>query len=528
MAWLVAHMWVALAGVGLFGILLGWSVRGSLLVGKVRRAMVERDVSETELGQARDEIERLYAAQRKLAENGLPEGGDDELRTALRERSRELSEAQQTSQRLTSELDELKTKMDKPVVGAAALGAALEMDDASLVWRNRHLESRVRHLESLLTEAQETIAAAPATAESAASAEPVAVVTEPVAEAEKAGPSEANAQLFWRAEYLRTRTEALEAELGKLKTPVEQVSAPATDQDEELARLRWRNRYLEGRVAYFEADQPATGDEVDDAVAEVAPEPELAPEREPELAPESEIESEPELGVEAPAVEEATQDDSIATQDDANEPESTEMAAAEAPVVDGGVEEETAAEAVTEPEDAVEEAVAHEAPAEAVVEEPEEAVAVEAPEETVESVAPEPSETAQAVEPVVEQATDEDDDEWGNPVRPETTDNDADETDLDAVPEDPAAPAGVRPIALDKPVANTPDDLTQVGGIGPKIEELLNELGIWHYDQIAAWTPENITWVDEHLNFSGRITREGWVEQAGVLAGDDVPAPEDA
>ena len=79
---------------------------------------------------------------------------------------------------------------------------------------------------------------------------------------------------------------------------------------------------------------------------------------------------------------------------------------------------------------------------------------------------------------------------------------------------------GVRPIALDSPVEDQPDDLTVIGGIGPKIQELLNEMGIWHYDQIAAWSRENIEWVDRELNFSGRIIREGWVEQAAILAGD--------
>ena len=68
-------------------------------------------------------------------------------------------------------------------------------------------------------------------------------------------------------------------------------------------------------------------------------------------------------------------------------------------------------------------------------------------------------------------------------------------------------------MAMNGPVEGHPDDLTLIGGIGPKIQILLNELGVWHYDQIAEWTPENVAWVDEHLNFNGRIIREGWVEQ---------------
>jgi predicted flap endonuclease-1-like 5' DNA nuclease len=84
--------------------------------------------------------------------------------------------------------------------------------------------------------------------------------------------------------------------------------------------------------------------------------------------------------------------------------------------------------------------------------------------------------------------------------------------------------ARVRPMAMDKPVEGTPDDLTLIGGIGPKIQDVLNSLGIWHFDQIAEWTPENIAWVDEYLSFAGRVTREGWVEQAAVLVDEAAEA----
>ena len=44
---------------------------------------------------------------------------------------------------------------------------------------------------------------------------------------------------------------------------------------------------------------------------------------------------------------------------------------------------------------------------------------------------------------------------------------------------------------------------------------MLHRLGYFHFDQIAAWTPEEVAWVDENLEgFHGRVTREGWVEQA--------------
>lgn len=58
-----------------------------------------------------------------------------------------------------------------------------------------------------------------------------------------------------------------------------------------------------------------------------------------------------------------------------------------------------------------------------------------------------------------------------------------------------------------------------IKGVGPKLEELLNSLGFWHFDQIAAWGAEELAWVDANLEgFKGRASRDEWVAQAGVLA----------
>ncbi|WP_417767816.1 NADH-quinone oxidoreductase subunit E [Stappia sp.] len=65
------------------------------------------------------------------------------------------------------------------------------------------------------------------------------------------------------------------------------------------------------------------------------------------------------------------------------------------------------------------------------------------------------------------------------------------------------------------------DDLKRIKGVGPKIEGILNELGIYHFDQIAVWTEENKAWVDTRLKFKGRIDREDWIAQAKVLAAGD-------
>ncbi|MGH1354554.1 MAG: NADH-quinone oxidoreductase subunit E [Thalassovita sp.] len=66
------------------------------------------------------------------------------------------------------------------------------------------------------------------------------------------------------------------------------------------------------------------------------------------------------------------------------------------------------------------------------------------------------------------------------------------------------------------------DDLKRIKGVGPKLEQTLNELGFYHFDQIAAWTQAEITWVDNRLKFKGRITRDDWIGQAKKLAsGED-------
>jgi predicted flap endonuclease-1-like 5' DNA nuclease len=89
--------------------------------------------------------------------------------------------------------------------------------------------------------------------------------------------------------------------------------------------------------------------------------------------------------------------------------------------------------------------------------------------------------------------------------------------------EAPAAPLPVagrmeRPRGIASARGGKPDDLQRISGIGPKNESVLHTLGFFHFDQIAAWTAEQIAWVDDHLKFNGRIGREEWVKQAGLLA----------
>ncbi|MEX1250001.1 MAG: hypothetical protein WEA77_02250 [Hyphomonas sp.] len=385
MTWLMTHMWIALAATGAMTLLLGWSIRGMMLSGKMRQAMVERDMVKVELGEAREEVERLFAAQRKLASGEAPAAGPDPILT------RKVEALTAELARKSAEIDTLKAAaatvgvaLGSAPVAAPAAAAGGQVED-TLVWRNRHLESRVVHLESELAKAPPQVGAVPVAA----------------AEAPPPAPVDA-AKKDWQIKYLRTRVDALQAELAAVPAPLVAAAAPApapvilaepettAPVEEEIARLRWRVRFLEGRLAYFEGDAAAA--EAEDAQPEDAPS-ENAP---PEPAP-------------APS----------------------------------------AAEAILGQ--------------------------LEAADERAE---------AEAAQDILR----------------------------------------VRPMALERPFTNAPDDLTLIGGIGPKIQDVLNSLGIFHFDQIAEWTSENIAWVDEYLSFSGRITREGWVEQAAVLVGEAAEA----
>lgn len=81
----------------------------------------------------------------------------------------------------------------------------------------------------------------------------------------------------------------------------------------------------------------------------------------------------------------------------------------------------------------------------------------------------------------------------------------------------PVAKDGKPPL-LKKARAGGADDLKQIKGVGPGLEKTLNELGFYHFDQIAGWRKKEIEWVDERLKFKGRIVRDDWVKQCKTLA----------
>jgi NADH-quinone oxidoreductase subunit E len=95
-----------------------------------------------------------------------------------------------------------------------------------------------------------------------------------------------------------------------------------------------------------------------------------------------------------------------------------------------------------------------------------------------------------------------------------------------AVAPKPTAPKpAVKPVSdsgperLAKPRGGKGDDLELIWGVGPGLARMLNKMGFWHFDQIAAWSASELKWVDANLTgFKGRATRDEWVPQSKKLA----------
>ncbi|WP_121905046.1 hypothetical protein [Sphingomonas sp. PP-CE-3A-406] len=101
---------------------------------------------------------------------------------------------------------------------------------------------------------------------------------------------------------------------------------------------------------------------------------------------------------------------------------------------------------------------------------------------------------------------------------------------LDASPAVEPLPAAVPPVE-DAPVETRAPDpahsyggdpVTQLKGLGPKVAARLGELGVSTIDQMAALTESEAQSIDAQLgNFTGRMHRDRWIEQARLLAAGD-------
>jgi len=203
--------------------------------------------------------------------------------------------------------------------------------------------------------------------------------------------------------------------------PDDGQSQAVTVNDEEIARLRWRNRYLEGRLAYFEEEgEPSTEIEAESGSTDA-------------------VQSEPVETLELPAIVSTPEPEEAQSEPVVEEAE-------QAPILDVGALDEAVSN--------VEEAEVH--PAEAMFD---------------------------------QLSEDKDAPSLADPVQPEQS---------------------------GEPQSGG-DNLAQIEGIGPRIAEELNRVGVWSFKQIAAWSPENARWIEEHLGFDGRVTQEDWVKQAETL-----------
>lgn len=81
------------------------------------------------------------------------------------------------------------------------------------------------------------------------------------------------------------------------------------------------------------------------------------------------------------------------------------------------------------------------------------------------------------------------------------------------------APVVEAPAAPARKARTAKDDLKQLSGVGPKLEQVLNGKGITRLAEIAAWSDEDVSRIDAELGFDGRIGRDDWVGQAKALTG---------
>lgn len=91
-----------------------------------------------------------------------------------------------------------------------------------------------------------------------------------------------------------------------------------------------------------------------------------------------------------------------------------------------------------------------------------------------------------------------------------------------AKPETAAKKSAATPVQDDKAVgddnAATSDDLKEIKGVGPKLEELLHENGVTRFSQIAEWSDADIDHFAELIGrMGGRIRSDDWIEQARIL-----------
>ncbi|RIJ30813.1 hypothetical protein [Henriciella algicola] len=430
MALVHEYVWFILAGAVVFGFVLAWILRGLKKSPAEQRAIVDRDIALLELQQTKDELDSLFAAQRKFkaeTKAAADAGADPALRAQVEKLQAELAAARaglEVAPKAQAELAAPPETLSAPAPAesegsaeqkaSAKASADAEMRNA-LIARNEYLEARMHDVELRLHHMAKEVS--------------VAKVQE--------SPAISSSKDAWLANYLGLRAEALQAKLqetlnssGKKQALANVQSAPELSKedtearDEEMARLRWRNRYLESRLAYL--GQPSSRPS-------------------------------------APASPAATSGERAANP--ASSPSRPAPSAAQAPVRPG-----------------------QPASAPRLAETSPDRLAARGPRFTS------PFSALANSAPAKKQAP-------------------------------PIAAASSRPTPIKPPAKQTADgqadDLTRISGLSSSIELKLNEIGIWHYAQIASWTDQHLEWVDRSFGLDGQAKREGWVAQASQLIAAD-------
>jgi small subunit ribosomal protein S2 len=71
-------------------------------------------------------------------------------------------------------------------------------------------------------------------------------------------------------------------------------------------------------------------------------------------------------------------------------------------------------------------------------------------------------------------------------------------------------------VGIDAPRGEA-DDLKRIAGISPKLEQKLNDAGVFHFWQIADLDADTMALLDKRLRLKGQIAQEDWVGQAKKL-----------
>ena len=87
----------------------------------------------------------------------------------------------------------------------------------------------------------------------------------------------------------------------------------------------------------------------------------------------------------------------------------------------------------------------------------------------------------------------------------------------------PTGKKAEKKVAAPVAAATGTDDISLIGGIGPKIFKALTDMGITTFAQVAAWTPEDVERIETEIKQKGRVAREEWIEQANELIAGKPP-----